>query len=367
MNNKVNDSSVLLATMADGIGDLVFLSKEWIEVASEVLTQELAKRKDQLKDLESYTLCEVAVNPPPYLDCGGKLSWNAKFKTDKVDVSMGELPDSECDLKLTGDHSLMSNVARIQYHNRDPELVRHAQDRVFRLGKWVRHGKFPPNAALAEVLRSFHDTMAVRTMPRFVWMSPEWVSCARHIISSRARSDKYHAGLIDVEYKFAEEFVNPPGYAFPSGEVAGFWVHCHLGSITVGTGSLPDHLQPADFQNRGEYIPVLPVGRTVETTMTDEDREEQKNYFRSAFRVEKGMEPIFVQTWKSGKPDLPPALGRVMMVLHDELSKRTSGELPSDYQHVRDQWNSVLSFDRDKHYDSSWLKYNEYTIYGQPI
>lgn len=369
MNYGPETSSTLLAAMASGIGDLVFLSEEWIEEIRKVLEWETSRRASQLADLGSFTICEVAVNAPAYLRCGGRMAWNAVFENATVSVNQGELPAQKCDLKVVGDHSLMSNLARIQYDNRDPKIVAAAQSRLVKVGRWQFEGSIPSHPALAQTLRFTHDEMARRTMPRFVWMSPEWVMCTRHIVSTRALSEKYRNDLKDVEYTFAEEFINPPRYAFPDGKPAGFWVRCDKGSITVGSGSLPDHLQPANFQNKGEYVPVIPVGRTVEASMTEEDRTEQRDYSRTAFRhdADKGEKPFFQQSFKGGKPEMPPALARVMAVLHDELSKRSSGELPKDYSEVRQQWSSSPKFDRDESYDPTWLKYDELDIYGNSL
>lgn len=368
MNYGPETSSTLLAAMAPGIGDLVYLSDEWVDAIRQVLEAEANVRSNQLGDLERFTLCELAVNAPAYLRCGGKLSWHAAFEGTDITVCKGEIPSQECDLKITGDHSLMSNLARIQYDNRDPRIVAAAQKRLFTVGKWKFEGSMPSHPALTQMLRLTHDQMAQRTMPRFVWMSPEWVTCTRHIVSTRASSDKYRDGLTDVEYTFAEEFINPPRYAFPDGDPAGFWVRCDKGTITVGSGSLPDHLQPANFQNKGEYVPVVPVGRTVDAAMSEDDRNEQRDYSRVAFRhnADEGEKPFFQQSFKDGKPEMPPALARVMAVLHDELSKRSSGELPKDYANVRDQWNQSPKFDRDESYDPSWLKYDKFDIYGRP-
>lgn len=367
MNYGNETSSTLLAAMADGIGDLVFASDEWVAAARDVLEQEVQRRASQLNDLGTFTLCEVAHNVPAWLHVGNKLAWNASFDNGSVSVAPGELTNDECDLKLQGDHSLMSNLGRIQHSNRDPSVVQAAQARLMKLGRWEVHGALPTHPGLSHTLRTLHDEMAVRTMPRFVWMSPEWVSLTRHIVSTRALSDKYRDDLTDVVFTFAEEFVNPPKYAFPDGDSGGFWVHCDHGAITVGSGSLPEQLAPADFQNLGEYVPVVQVGRTVNAAMTDEEKQEQVEYSRTAFRVDiKGGEKPYIEQKTSDK-QMPPELGRVMMVLHDELSKRSSGDLPIDYEaDIREQWQTKPLFDRHPDYDPTWLKYDEFDIYGNP-
>ena len=64
---------------------------------------------------------------------------------------------------------------------------------------------------------------------------------------------------------------------------------------------------------------------------------------------------------------MPPGLGQVMKVLHDELSYRTSGELPSDYdKSVRPEWAAPQKFDRNAGYDASWVLYDKFDIYGNP-
>lgn len=361
-------SSTLLAAMAEGIGDTTFLTEEWVEAAQEVLSREVDRRSSQLQGTGPFAFCEVAVNAPAYLRNGGKLSWNVRFDGATVSASNGELSSNDCNLKIIGDHSVMSNMARIQYNNRDPRVVAAAQARLHRVGRWEITGSMPNDPNLLQVLRHLHDSMAPKTLPRFVWMSPEWVTCTREIVTNRAISEKYRDDLIDIEYTFSEEFLNPPKFAFPDGATAGFWVRCDRGAITVGYGALPDRLQQADFQNRGEYTPVVPVGRTVEAAMSESDRQEQRSYLRQAFRydAEKGEKPVFEQSFKSGKPEMPPALGRVMMVLHDELSKRSSGELPGDYEDVPEKWRLPPAFDREEQYDPSWLHYDKYDIYGNP-
>ena len=74
------------------------------------------------------------------------------------------------------------------------------------------------------------------------------------------------------------------------------------------------------------------------------------------------------QSQPSGRGPMPESLGRIFAVLHDELSKRTSGELPLDFDvTIRDGWNQPQPFDRDNDYDPSWVKYDEVDIYGNPI
>ncbi|MFP6824367.1 MAG: hypothetical protein VB915_11215 [Pseudomonadales bacterium] len=360
--------SAVLAAMADGIGDLTFASAEWVEAARVVLTETVARNEVGLADIGEFTLCEVAHNPPAYLHAGNKLAWYARFSGATVDVSTGELDSTDCDFKVQGDHSVVSNLARVQYHGKDPNVVAAAQARLGVLSRWQIDGVLPQHAALGSVLRTLHDRMASRTMPRFTFMTPEWVSSARHILSTRATSEKYAAGIQDIVYTFSEEFTDTPGYAFPDGSHGGFWVHCDHGHISVGAGPLPKALEPADALTKGMYTPVVPVGRTVNAAMTNEEKEEQATYAKTAFRFDKEANRAPVnQSSPSGKGAMPPELGRVFLPLHDELSKRTSSELPADFDDsLKDTWSTPQGFDRDANYDISWLRYSEVDIYGEP-
>ncbi len=360
--------SAVLTAMADGIGDVTFASEEWVALATEVLKSEVAKHAEGLSDLGRFTICEVAHNPPAYLDCGPSLAWHASFDGASVKVGAGELPAEKCDFKMQGDHSVISNLARIQNHGRDPRIVAAAQARLTRLSRWGLDGAMQPNAALGAVLRSLHDTLAARTVPRFVFMTPEWVSTARHILSTRAASEKYADGIKDIVYTFSEEFTETPQYAFPDGSHGGFWVHCNHGQITVGAGPLPKELEPADALTKGLYVPIVPVGRTVNTAMSEADTAAQETYSKTAFRFDKEkMQAPVEQSSPSGKGVMPPELARIFMPLHDELSKRTSGELPSDFdQTIKPEWAAPQSFDRRADYDPSWLRYDKVDIYGEP-
>lgn len=362
-------TSDLLASMAEGIGDLTFASSEWVEAAREVLAHDVAKHSDGLSNLGTFTFCEVAHNPPAYLNCGPSLAWHAKFKDSSVVVACGELADDECDYKIEGDHSIISNIARILYHNRDPKVVAAAQARLNKLSKWKITGKTSANRSLSSVLRTLHDTMAPRTMPRFVFMTPEWVSTARYILSTRASSEKYAQGIKSVKYVFSEEFTDTPRYAFPDGAHGGFWVNCDNGQITVGAGPLPKELEPADQLTKGYYTPIVPVGRTVNAAMTDIDNEQQDSYRKAAFRYDKvAKQSPVTQSSPSEKGSMPVELSRIFMPLHDELSKRTSGELPADFDNtIKLQWATPQSFDRRSNYDASWLRYDKVDIYGNKI
>ncbi|MFP6581863.1 MAG: hypothetical protein VCD00_04835, partial [Candidatus Hydrogenedentota bacterium] len=229
-------ASVVLSVTADGIGDLTFASAEWVDAARVALTAAASEHADALADLGTFTLYEVAHNPPAYLHVDNPLAWYATFNGSEVTVNTGELPANHCDYKVEGDHSIISNLARIQYHGNDPEIVAAAQVRLRKLSRWERSGSLPDNKALRAVLRSLHDTMATRTMPRLLWMTPEWVDIARKIVSIRARSDEFSEGLKNVEFTFSEMFTDGPEYAFPGGGDGGFWVTCFHGEVTVGFG-----------------------------------------------------------------------------------------------------------------------------------
>lgn len=368
MNGQSGHVSALLAAMADGIGDLAYASSEWVETAGEVLTKVVTNYGAGLSDLGKISLCVVAHNPPAYLRCGALLAWHARFDGSSVEVDQGELSTDACDFKMEGDHSILSNLARIQHHGKDPAITTVVCERLKKLSRWKVHGEMPEHDVLGAVLRSFHDIMAERTMPRFIWMTPEWVCIARYILSTRAASEKYTDGIKDLVYTFSEEFTDTPGYAFPDGSHGGFWVRCAYGRITVGAGPLPEELEPADMLTKGMYAPVVPVGRTVNVVMTEADQEEQAAYNASAFRFDKkaNRRPV-TQSSPSGKGDMPPELARIFMPLHDELSKRTSGELPSDYDPtIKTEWAKSLGFDRDAGYDPTWLRYDLFNIYSEP-
>lgn len=360
-------NTALLAVSAPGIGDLTFAADEWIAYAKEVLTAQFEQFAGQLTDLTPFTLCEVGMNPPAYLKKGDRLAWWTRISASGIEVGNRELPESECDYKIVADHSVLSNITRILYQGTDPTLVAEAQSRLQKLSRWQMHGEASDHPVLKVMLANLHDALAHRTLPRYTFMTPEWVSSARYFLTQRAHSDKYAPGLRDVTYTFSEEFTDTPEYAFPDGRHGGFWVRCDHGSITVGAGPLPADLEPADMLTKGSYTPVVPVGRTVNAAMTDEDLAEQKRYQREAFSpASNGGEAPVTQTQPAGRGPMPDALARVFAPLHDELSKRTSGELPSDFAEVKAQWRSPQSFDRDPDYDSAWLRFDKVDIYGNP-
>ncbi len=111
------------------------------------------------------------------------------------------------------------------------------------------------------------------------------------------------------------------------------------------------------------------VHSAVALQRTEADKAEQEVYSAAAFRFDKeaNRRPID-QTSPSGKGPMPPELGRVMAGLHDELGKRTSGDLPSDYDpSVKAEWAAPQKFDRSEGYDPSWVRYDRFDIYGEPL
>ena len=66
-----------------------------------------------------------------------------------------------------------------------------------------------------------------------------------------------------------------------------------------------------------------------------------------------------------GKGRMPTALMRVFAPPRDGLSKRTSGKLPADYDAAFSAFEPQ-PFDRQNGYDRSWLRFDEFDIYGNP-
>ncbi len=107
-------TSEVLAAMADGIGDLTFGSPEWVDAAREVLDAGVARRAKGLADLGTFTMCEGGHNPPAYLHCGTTLAWHARFDGATGTTGTGERDEPEWDSKMAGEHSIISNFARLQ-------------------------------------------------------------------------------------------------------------------------------------------------------------------------------------------------------------------------------------------------------------
>ena len=197
----------LLAAAADGVGELDFASGEWVAEARAVLEGLVETHAAGLEEV-SFSLCEVAHNAPYYLHAGSKLAWHAKFEGASVEVGVGEL--ESCDLKIQGDHGVISNGARIQYAGRDPAVVAAAQAVIQKVGRFDFAGAMPSNPTLGLVLRELHDAMAPRVLPKFPWMSAPWVANARQIAYERAQLPEFKDGLASEDFIFAEEFRNPP-------------------------------------------------------------------------------------------------------------------------------------------------------------
>ena len=128
--------------------------------------------------------------------------------------------------------------------------------------------------------------------------------------------------------------------------------------------------EPAEEEDAADETAAAaaPERKRVED-MTEEEREEQNAYTQQAFRFDKelNLRPA-EQTQPSGRGTMPPELGRVFLPLHDELSKRTSGELPSDYDaSIPAKWGTPQQFDRHPAYDPSLLRYDEVDIYGNAL
>ena len=363
MASSDGNHHAVLAAMANGIGSLSFASEAWVDAAAERLGAIAARHRAALADLGAFTLCEVAHNAPAYLHAGASLAWHLRFDGARAEVYAGALPADACDLKIEGDHSIMSNLGRLRLQGGDPAALAVARARLLKLSRWKMHGAFPKHEALGVALRALHDAMSTLTMPRFVFMTPAWVTSARHILTERAA--RFATGLRDVTYTFAEEFTDTPRYAFPDGAHGGFWVRCERGLVTVGAGPLPEALAPADGLTKGPYALVVPVGRTVDAAMTDAEKAQRTAYNKAAFRPNDAGEYPVTQTSPSGKGRMPPALMRVFAPLHDELSKRSSGDLPTDYE-ADAVAPEPQPFDRPEGYDPSWLRFDAFDIHGNP-
>ena len=361
--------SVLTAAMPDSIGDLTFASKEWVDAAQVLLTQETRAFAEELKGVPRHSFSQVAHNAPQFLHVGNTLAYTVIFENGGATILNEELPDDECDMKMSGDHSLMSNMARLVFSGKDPKVTNAARMRLFGLGRFQMYGQQPGDTVLHAIWSRVNDAMAVRTMPRFVFMTPEWVSNARAVLTARATSEKYAEAIRNVDFTFSEEFTDTPKYAFPDGSHGGFWVRCRKGRLTVGAGPLDVENGEADHLTKGMYEPVVPVGRTVNANLTDEEKAEVQQYSTQAFKYNKELDRRPVdQTQPSGKGPMPEDLGIVFLPLHDELSKRTAGDLPSDYQTPQSQaWGTPQSFDRHPDYDPNLLRYDEVDIYGNPL
>ena len=249
MPSDLDGPTPLLAAMAEGIGELSFASPEWVDAARAVLAKAASDLAQSGQDPGRFTICEVGHNPPAYLRAGAKVAWYAHIDGTTIHVENSELPADACDFKVEGDHSILSNMARIQYRDRDPDLVATAQARLNKLSRWKLHGRIPDRPALKVLLASLHDSMAIQTLPRLVFMTPEWASLARHILTARAALPKYAGGIAGLTYTFSEEFTGTPHYAFPDGAHGG--VAGHRGEQFVAARG--QRLGGAEFAQVGEH------------------------------------------------------------------------------------------------------------------
>jgi len=380
-----------------GIGDLCYLCPEWVAAARDVLVATAARHSEGLRDLGQFTLCEVAHNPPwhssPYGESyksetkpytspangpgrvlyGNKLAWWVRFRGASVDAQEGELPASECDLKIQGDHGIMSRLARVLNSGVDPQTVAAAKAQLMPQSRWVVEGKMKEHEVLKAVMSGLHDAMAARTIPRFVWMSRDWVSSAREIITARASNPKFcddarrQPMLKDVNYIFAEEFTDPPRYVSPDGSSSGFWVAIRHGNVTVGSGRLPKEYGEPDTQTKGQYVPILVGGRTVNAALNKEEQAMISEHSARLPRMFNGKPTMTaVQRVKKGSVPMPISMSLLLLPMHDELSLRASGEVPSDFDpSIQD--GGAPPFDRSSEYGKTWLRYDKVDVYGQPL
>ena len=367
MTLPIGHLTSLSACMPPGIGELTFGSEDYVKEAGKVLSNLVFEGSSLLSSAPKFTMCFVGHNPPAYLKLGEPLAWNFTINGTQVEVRVGALDEGACDLKVETDHSVLSNAARLLRTGINPAIRDHALQRLDRVGRWQISGQWPEHAGLGHILHELHEVMAPKTMPRFTFMTPEWVTTARHILITRSMSDKYRDAIKEQNFTFSEEFTHTPKYAFPDGAHGGFWVKCVNGSFTVGAGPLPESLGPADMLTKGQYTPVVPVGRTVNAAMDEVDQKAQRAYSRVAFAPDGDGKPPVNQSSPSGGGPMSQELGRIFIPLHDELSKRTSSELPLDFeQDVEERWADAQPFDRDSSFDKSWLCYDTVDIYGNP-
>lgn len=366
---SLRDWPALMAAVTPAeLGEFAFASPAWVEAAGAHLARLAAGATSALTGAPRLVVCEVAHNPPAHLHPDGPFAWWAKIEAGEVRVGVGDLGPDACDFRVEGDHSVLSNLARLRYAGSDPARLALARGRWLRVGRWETSGAPPDHPGLSDLLRDFHDAMAPLTLPRLTFMTPEWAALAGAILTRRAESPKYAPGIAGLTYTFSEEFICTPRYAFPDGAAGGFWVRVEEGRMTVGSGALPPALGLADALTYGDYAAVIPVGRTVNALMTEVEKAQAEAYAARAFRFDKalGRRPV-ERSSPSGRGPMPPELGRIFMPLHDELSRRTAGDLPADHDPDFRTAGPAEPFDRAPGYDPSWLRYGEVDIYGQPL
>lgn len=367
---RIADWPDLMDSVTPGsLGEYAFASTGWVDAAREVLARLASEPGRELGEAPRLVLCEVAHNPPAHLHPDGPFAWWMEIDRGQVRLGSGARPEADCSFRVEADHSVLSNLARLVYAGSDPARLEAARRRLTRLTRWKVSGTLPEHPGISALLREFHDAMAPLTLPRLVFMTPEWAGMARKILTQRAQSPKYAPGVADLTYIFSEVFVRTPRYAFPDGAAGGFWVHLETGRMTIGAGPLPPALGPADALTVGDYSAIIPVGRTVNALMSETDRAQSEAYAARAFRFDKvaGRRPV-ERSSPSGRGQMPPELGRIFAPLHDELSKRTAGDLPFDYDPAFQRPGIAPEpFDRAQSYDPSGLRYDQVDVYGRPL
>merc|ERR1712216_62289 len=116
---------------------------------------------------------------------------------------------------------------------------------------------------------------------------------------------------------------------------------------------------------KGKYVPVLAGGRTVNAALNKEEMKQvaEQNERNGEARV---MEAVMKVNKKKASTPMPPVMGVCMLPMHDELSLRSSGELPSDFDSKFPD-GGALPFDRHPEFSETWLRYDKVDVYGQPL
>lgn len=118
---------------------------------------------------------------------------------------------------------------------------------------------------------------------------------------------------------------------------------------------------------KAQFIPICPGGRTVNAALSNEEQALVAE--RSAkMPREFGGFPTFTAAGrvKKGSGQMPAALSLCLLPMHDELSLRSSGEVPSDFDPRIDD-GGAPPFDRSPEYVQTWLRYDQVDVYGQPL
>jgi hypothetical protein len=192
--------------MAEGPGEICYASAEWIKAAEASLPEVVSSMSDDLKNLDNYVLCIVAHNAPIWLRVGSKLAWGIRVANGEASLFEGEL--DECDLKIEGDHSILSNLSRIVKHDDTGREVAARYTKQTRLVA-TPGVELPP--AMKKLNETLHHKMAEKTFPRYVFMTPEWAGLARLMISAGA--ERNAEDLKEVSLTFSEEMYGGPAWA----------------------------------------------------------------------------------------------------------------------------------------------------------